>query len=170
MMRRISITGPESTGKSMLAQQLAGRYHTAYVPEAARSYLASLGRSYSYDDLLLIAREQYRLEQEMARKANRYLFCDTDFIVLKIWSIDKFQRCDPWIQEMVLHHRYDLYLLMDTDLSWEPDPQREDPDRREFLFSLYQAELDKLGVDYYIISGMQEERVRNAVRVIPALQ
>ncbi len=166
MIRRISITGPESTGKSMLAQQLAARYQTVYVPEVARTYLDTLGRPYTYDDLLLIAQEQFRLEEEMAGRANRYLFCDTDFIVLKIWSYDKFLKCDPWILEKVRRHRYDRYLLMDIDLPWQPDPQREDPSRRDFLFSLYQAELDRIGADYYIVSGRQEERVENAVRVV----
>ncbi|MBP6978807.1 MAG: ATP-binding protein [Lentimicrobiaceae bacterium] len=150
----------------MLAQQLAERYHTLFVPEVARSYLSSIARPYEYEDLMRIAKEQFRMEEELIRKEKRYLFCDTDFIVLKIWSYDKFRKCDPWILEMVKRHRYDLYLLMDIDLPWEPDPQREDPDRREFLFSLYQSELDRLGVDYYIISGRQEERVENAVRAV----
>ncbi len=166
MIRRISITGPESTGKSTLAQQLAERYRTVFVPEIARSYLDELQRPYSYDDLLIIAKEQYRLEQKLVKTANRYLFCDTDFLVLKIWSIDKFGRCDPWITNKVMHHRYDLYLLTNIDLPWTPDPQREDPHRREFLFNLYQSELDRLGVSYDILSGNQEERIDAAVRII----
>ena len=40
MIKRISITGPESTGKSWLAEQLAGYYQDAWVPEYAREYLA----------------------------------------------------------------------------------------------------------------------------------
>ena len=166
MIRRISITGPESTGKSTLAQQLAERYRTVFVPEVARSYLASIGRPYTYDDLLIIAKEQYRMEQQMAKKASRYLFCDTDFLVLKIWSLDKFGRCEPWILNRVERHRYDLYLLMDIDVPWEPDPQREDPYRREALFGLYQSELEKLGVSYDIVSGKQEERLKRAMAIM----
>lgn len=166
MIRRISITGPESTGKTTLAQQLAERYHTVFVPEVARSYLASIGRPYNYDDLLIIAKEQYRTEQQMAKKADRFLFCDSDFLVLKIWSMDKFGRCEPWILDRVERHRYDLYLLMDIDLPWEPDPQREDPHRREYLFGLYRSELDRLGVDYDIVSGKQAERLEKAMAIM----
>ena len=166
MIRRISITGPESTGKSTLAQQLARRYNTVFVPEVARCILDSLGRHYAYDDLLVIAQKQFRLEERMSEKANRFLFCDSDFLVLKIWSLDKFGRCDPWLLDMAERHRYDLYLLMDIDLHWEPDPQREDPHRRKHLFGLYRSELERLGVSYGIVSGRQEERVVRAVRII----
>ncbi len=166
MIHRISITGPESTGKSTLAQQLAGRYQTVFVPEVARWYLDSLGRYYTYEDLLVIARKQYRLEQRMSEKANQFLFCDSDLLVLKIWSLDKFGQCDPWILDMVGRHRYDLYLLMDIDLPWEPDPHREDPHRREYLFGLYRSELERFGVTYGIVSGKLEERVERAARII----
>lgn len=166
MIRRISITGPESTGKSTLAQQLADRYQTVFVPEVGRYYLDSLARHYNYDDLLVIARKQYRLEQRMSEKAKRILFCDSDFLVLKIWSLDKFGRCDPWILGMVERHRYGLYLLMDIDLPWEPDPQREDPHRREHLFAVYHSELERLGAEFGIVSGKQEERVERAARII----
>jgi nicotinamide riboside kinase len=166
MIHRISITGPESTGKSTLAQQLAGRYRTVYVPEVARPYLDSLGRPYTYDDLLVIARKQFLLEQRMSGRANRFLFCDSDFLVLKIWSLDKFGRCDPWILGRVERHRYGLYLLMDIDLPWEPDPQREDPHRRAYLFGWYRRELERLGVEFEVVSGKQGERVERAVWIV----
>ena len=35
---RIGIIGPESTGKTTLAKDLAERYHGVYVPEYAREY------------------------------------------------------------------------------------------------------------------------------------
>lgn len=164
MIRRISITGPESTGKTILAGQLASAYNTVFVPEYARAYLHSLDRPYNFDDLLIIAREQYNLEQNMMANANRYLFCDTDFIVLKIWSLVKFGRCSSWIMDKAKHHIYDLYLLTYIDLPWESDPQREDPHQRDMLFELYKNELDNLHVNYYIIEGHGESRLDNAIK------
>jgi NadR type nicotinamide-nucleotide adenylyltransferase len=38
-VRRIVVTGPESTGKTTLAQGLAERLATTWVPEYARAYL-----------------------------------------------------------------------------------------------------------------------------------
>ena len=38
-MRRISLTGPESAGKSTLAAQLAAHYGTGFAPDFAREFL-----------------------------------------------------------------------------------------------------------------------------------
>lgn len=168
MIKRIAITGPESTGKTTLAMQLASVYNTVFVPEYARAYLDSLNGPYEFDDLLHIAQEQYILEQRMAAQANRYLFCDTDFIVLKIWSLVKFGQCNSWIIEQAKHHIYDLYLLTSIDLPWEPDSQREDPEQREMLFKLYKNELDNIYVNYHIIKGQGESRLNNAIKCITA--
>ncbi len=165
-MKRIAITGPESTGKSELARQLADHFRTLWVPEAAREYLDHLGRPYVFEDIAKIARQQLDLENRLAEKALNLLFCDTDMLVTKIWSDFKYCRCDPWIEEMVKNHRYDLYLLCNTDLPWEYDPQRENPGEREELFSIYLEELMQLKVEYAIISGTGRERTENAILAV----
>ena len=81
MIKRIAIIGPESTGKSELAQQLARKYKTEWVPEFARFYLDRLGQPYEKHDLLEIAKGQIAWENQKAKFANNYLFCDTNLIV-----------------------------------------------------------------------------------------
>jgi NadR type nicotinamide-nucleotide adenylyltransferase len=163
---RISITGPESTGKSELAKQLAIHYQTIFVPEIARKYLENLGRAYVFEDIAKIAKGQVELEEALAEKAGKILFCDTDLLVTKIWSTFKYGKCDPWVKENVLSHRYDLYLLCDIDLPWAEDPLREHPGKREELFGLYLKELQQLKVDFTIISGKGELRLKNAILAI----
>jgi nicotinamide riboside kinase len=68
-MRRIAITGPESTGKSTLAAMLADHYQTIWIPEFARSYIDGLGRDYTYEDVEIIALEQMKQEDEQIAKA-----------------------------------------------------------------------------------------------------
>ena len=165
-MLRISVTGPESTGKSFLAEQLASHYQTLFVPEVARHYLNHLGRTYFYEDIALIAREQLKMEDQLALKAPGLLFCDTDMLVTKIWSLYKYGKCDPWIEEQARIHRYDLYLLCDIDLPWEDDPLREHPGERKELFEFYKAELEKMGANYSIITGIGEQRLRNAISAV----
>jgi len=63
---RIAITGPESTGKSTLAAQLARHYNALWVPEYARTHLELLNRPYTANDILLIARRQLQAEEETA--------------------------------------------------------------------------------------------------------
>ena len=55
---RIAITGPESTGKTNLAEALALHYNTVWVPEYAREYIANLNRKYTLNDILTIAKRQ----------------------------------------------------------------------------------------------------------------
>jgi NadR type nicotinamide-nucleotide adenylyltransferase len=165
-VRRIAITGPESTGKSQLAGQLAAHFHTVWVPEFSRAYIDSLQRPYDYYDIAAIARGQLRNEEQLAGKASRLLFCDTDFIVTYIWSVFKYNKCDPWVERQINEHRYDLYLLCNTDLPWEPDALREYPEKRSELFSLFKNELEVRGLPYHIVSGTGISRLNNAISIV----
>lgn len=163
---KIAITGPESTGKSILAEQLAEHYHTVWVPEYARAYIDALARPYNQQDILVIAKEQLKSEKAFYLKANSFLFCDTELIVTKIWSEVKYQSCDEWIVTKIIENKYDLFLLCNIDLPWEEDPQREHPHKREYLFNLYRDELNGLNFPYFIISGFGKDRLNNAIQVI----
>ncbi len=170
-IKKVAVTGPESTGKSFLCSELAAHYNTAFVPEYARAYLDKLGRDYIEDDILEIARGQLDKEQKMAagllaRPIRPLLFCDTEFIVAKIWSLHKYNRCHPWILEQIQENTYDLYLLCDIDLPWEPDPQREHPHLRRYFFDWYLKELQSYGFKYAIIRGHNQERVKNGIEVV----
>jgi NadR type nicotinamide-nucleotide adenylyltransferase len=166
MIRKIAITGPESTGKSMLAEQLATHYHTAWVPEYAREYLERLGKPYVEEDILAIARGQVREEDIAMEKADGFLFCDTELIVTKIWSDVKYSRCDPWIPEAIGRRQYDLFLLCDIDLPWQYDPLREHPDQRQYLFDLYFNELTVRKFPFRVVRGTGRARLQNAVSAI----
>lgn len=172
MVRKIAITGPESTGKSMLASQLADHYQTRWVPEFARSYLDSLGMPYQEKDLVTIARGQVEAEKRAAVSladssgCDHFLFCDTELLVIKIWSEVKYGRCDPWILNRLEEQRMDLYLLCYTDIPWEYDPQREHPEMREQLFNLYYNELNERNLNFRVVSGLGDDRLLNAIKLI----
>ena len=166
MIKRIAITGPESTGKSNLAKSLALYFNARMVPEFAREFLNLLDRDYIKEDLLTIAKGQFEREEKIARQTNEFLFVDTDFLVMKIWSLHKYGKCDPWILDKFKNHQYDLYLLCDIDIPWQPDPQREHPDKRQYLFDWYLNELSKTSLNFEIVTGLGDERIENAIRFI----
>ncbi|MFO8087253.1 MAG: ATP-binding protein [Bacteroidales bacterium] len=165
-MKRIVITGPESTGKSWLAKHLAGHYHTVWVPEYARKYIGRLNRPYQQQDILAIAKQQLREEEKTAKHAHNYLFADTSLLVAKIWSDFVFGSCDPWIENKIKEHHYDLYLLCDIDLPWTFDPLREHPHARKELLERYQSELHNRQLPYRFVNGAGQQRLQNAVDII----
>lgn len=165
-MYKIAITGPESTGKSTLSELLANYFNTQWVPEYSRDYLAGLDRPYNMDDILKIAQGQVERENELVLKANKYLFCDTELINTKIWSIHKYNTCPKWIVDSIKTHIYDLYLLCYVDIPWEDDPLRENPREREFFFNWFKKELEAYGFPYIIIKGNIFQRTEDAIKNI----
>jgi len=166
MIIKIVITGPESTGKSWLASQLAQKYNTAWVPEYAREYIDKLNRPYNKADILKIAKRQIENENILLEKADEILFCDTDLTVAKIWSEHVYKSCHEWILKNINKQHYDFYLLCDIDIPWQEDYQREHPHLREYLFGLYKNELENRGVEFEIISGVGQKRLKKAILAI----
>jgi NadR type nicotinamide-nucleotide adenylyltransferase len=170
--KRILILGPESTGKSTLAEKLAEHYSEPWVPEVAREYLEQLDRPYGYDDLLQIGRQQMQLEDEMAAGAKNHLFCDTDLRVIQVWSQHRFGKVDPWVLEEITRRTYDLILLCAPDLPWQEDPLREHPELelRQQFFDVYQQLTQASGFPWVLISGETAERLSTAIQEVDYLK
>jgi len=166
MIRRIVITGAESTGKTTLAKQLASHYNTVWIPEYARGYVENLGRKYNYDDVIHIAEKQIELAGQYEAKADRLIFFDTWLIITKIWFTDVFGTCPAFVDDELKIYNIDLFLVCETDLPWIPDPVRENRDRRDYLSALYKYEIEKYNYKYELISGSNSERFKNAVAAI----
>jgi nicotinamide riboside kinase len=166
MKRKIAIVGPESTGKTTLCRQLADWFVGEWIPEAAREYISACEKPYTKEDVENIARLQIQLEDGMETSLNPWLFCDTNLLVIKIWMEDVFGNCPDWILKECSKRTYDLHLLLKPDLQWEPDPIRENPDRQEYFYKLYQNELQNSGVLWVEISGTGDARLQLAINTV----
>ena len=139
-VKRVLITGAESTGKTTLARELAERFGTAWVPEYAREHLDAKPVAFSgpagvvtLEDLETIARRQGEREDLDAREANRVLFCDTDASVTAIYADRYCGKIPPSITAEVARRRYDLALVTGLDVPFEADRQRDSAHLREDL-------------------------------------
>ena len=168
-VKTIVVTGPESSGKTVLAQQLADYYDDAHLPEYAREYLALKGVNYTEEDGLKIAQEQFRRQKALKEQAKAYLFCDTGLLVTKVWSEYRFKKVDPWIEEVFAADNVDLYILCDCDIPWEYDPLRENPFDRPELFEVYRQHLEAAGKKYVLVSGRHTARLNEAIGEIEKL-
>ena len=167
-MFKIAITGPESTGKSTLSEKLAHHYNTNFVPEYSRSYLENFVGQYTENDVVEIAKGQHNLILEEEKKSSKILIADTEIVVCKIWVEYVFKHSNKVIDEILKQQDFDLYLLCDIDLPWVYDPLRENPDidERKELFEIYRNTLEQMKVPFEIVSGDNEVRVNNAIKVI----
>jgi len=169
LLKRIAIIGPESTGKTWLAKKLSNHYNTEMVSEYAREYFHDKEYDYSPDMLVEIAKGQLRNEADVASLSKNLLFCDTDFIVMKIWSKVVFDFVPGWIEKHVTEHVYDLYLLCYPDLEWEPDPLRSNPHNRQYIYDLFVNELEENNFNYKVVKDIGNNRIRNAVSFVNEL-
>ena len=174
-MFKVAITGPESTGKSTLAEKLAHHYNTNFVPEYSRTYLENFEGRYTEDDVVEIAKGQHNLILEEERKLSAktqqvtsLLIADTEIVVCKIWVEYVFKHSNKVIDEILKQQNFDLYLLCDIDLPWVYDPLRENTnlEERKELFEIYRNTLEQMNLPFEIVSGDNEVRVNNAIKVI----
>ena len=168
---RIVLFGPESTGKTTMSQMLARHYNTVWVPEYARKYLQDKWnnerKTCENADLVPIAKGQIRLENFLARRADKVLICDTDLLETKVYSEEYYGgHVDPDLEEAALSNSYDLYLLTYIDTPWEEDDLRDRPDQRLEMFQAFENTLKKYDRPYILLRGSKKERFKTAVHEI----
>ncbi len=157
---KIAIVGPESTGKSSMAQYLAQELNTWSVPEYARYYCKNLERQYTFQDELNMFYGQIALEDAFLAMNPEVLVCDTTFLTVKIWSDHLFHHSAEEVLQELSSRSYDLYLLMNIDLPWVDDPLRDFPNDRAHFLSVWEKELANLSAEVVLISGLGEERMQ----------
>jgi len=166
-LRRVSVFGPESTGKTSLAAQLAERYQTVWVPEYARTHLeAHRITAPSPADLAIIAGGQVACEDALALEARRLLITDTDPLLTCVWSEVLFGAVPPALAGVAAGRRYDLTLLLEVDLPWIADPVRYLPGERRGFFERCAAALDAAGRRTVVIRGDGAARLAAAAHAI----
>ncbi|MFW0739556.1 DUF4301 family protein [Flavobacterium sp. T12S277] len=170
---KIALFGPESTGKTTLAKQLSEYYETEWVPEFARDYLQEKWEENQHicvaEDMLPIAYGQVALENQKLSLSKKYLFCDTNLMVTKVFSEMYYGFCDPLLNEAALEHEYDLFFLTDIDVPWEKDDIRDTPEGRETVFSVFKQTLIDTKKPFITLSGNKESRLAKAVAIVEQL-
>jgi HTH-type transcriptional repressor of NAD biosynthesis genes len=170
--KRICLVGAESTGKTTLAQMLAERYQTVWVPEYGREYserkLTEDGEcNWLSEEFTLIAETQCERENEAARLANKVLICDTDAFATGVWHRRYMGERSPEVEAIAAgHRRPDLYLLTNVDTPFVQDGTRDGELIREWMHETFVAELAAQLRPFRLLSGSLQERFREAVEFI----
>ena len=168
---KVVLFGPESTGKTTLSEQLARHYNTVWVAEYAREYLQDKWNNYrktcENSDLIPIAEGQMKFENQLAKKADNVLICDTDLLETKVYSEEYYGGfVNPLLDEAAVENTYDLYLLTYIDTPWEADDLRDKPELRKEMFDAFESALKKYNRPYILLKGDKKTRLKLATQAI----
>lgn len=176
MPRRLVVFGPESTGKTTLAQALAQWLACPWSKEYVREYWEAHEGRIGPADLEAIARGQVAAEEEAWAQAAGldWVVHDTDLLTCLLWDDLLFPgACPPTVRAQVepRTRAVALYLFCQTDLPFEPDPQRCFPDEqgRSLCLHLWHQALVSRGLPFVEISGTQEQRLQAALEALRLL-
>jgi len=168
---KIVLFGPESTGKTTLSRHLARHYNTVWAPEFARDYLQKKWnnerKTCEANDLIPIAIGQMKLENKLAKKADKILICDTDLLETKVYSEEYYGGfVDEKLDKAAKENTYELYLLTYIDTPWEEDDLRDRPEQRLEMFNAFESALKKHNRPYLLLKGDKKTRLKKAIKAI----
>lgn len=177
---KIVLFGPESTGKTALAQALAAHFDTTWIPEFARQYLEnkqlyyqSLGITSNEicleEDILPIVKGQIESEIVALSIADKVLFFDTNPVQTRVYVQHYYARYYDWLDIMIENRTYDYYLLTNLDVAWQADPLRDRPDKRQLMFELFKNELIANNLPFSEVTGTGNTRINNAIAIVNLL-
>ncbi len=168
---KVVLFGPESTGKTTLSRHLAHHYNTVWTPEFAENIYKKKWnkerKTCEVEDLLPIAVGQMKLENRLAKRADKVLICDTDLLETKVYSEEFYDGfVDEALNKAATENTYDIYLLTYIDTPWEDDDLRDRPGLRLEMFNAFEKSLIDNNRPYIVLKGDKETRLKNAVETI----
>ncbi|MCC6318050.1 MAG: ATP-binding protein [Gemmatimonadaceae bacterium] len=167
MTRRIVVTGPESTGKTTLARDLARSLHTIWVPEYARDYAASRSEL-TAADVEPIGRGQAAREDAILSEQPSLadVVLDTDLLSTTVYAEHYYGSCPRWVWTEAQRRLGALYLLCDVDLAWVADGVRDQPEARTELHQCFGRRLQEFGARVLPVAGVGPVRLQVALAAV----
>jgi nicotinamide riboside kinase len=160
-MKVLVLTGPESSGKSWLAEEIQRQFGGVLVGEYVRQYIDEVQQDTVYADINVIAREQLAREDAARAVKPALLILDTHLLSNILWSRTLFNDCPAWLEAALAERQYDLHLLLSPDgVEWVGDGQRCQPDlgERQAFFEASRQWLVAHGQPFAVIEGSWSDR------------
>ena len=170
----ICLIGAESTGKTTLAQALAAHFDCPWTPEYLREFCVSRRRTPTRYEQSLILETQVIHESAgliSARIVNApYVFCDTAPLLTAIYSAFVFGDDSLFLRARELQTRYALTLVLQPDIAWVADEQRDGAHVRQPINAMIADELTALNLPTARIAGQGDARFAASLAAITALR
>lgn len=170
----IALIGPESSGKTTLAQALADTLPAIWVPERLREFCEALGRTPRADEQEGLMREQIGLERDALARARAgrqaYVLCDSTPLVTALYSLEFFGDASLFDRAVAHQREYALTIRTAIDIAWVADGiQRDGPEVRARFDALLARVLRDHGIAHTTVAGSLPDRVDRALAAIDAL-
>ena len=170
----ICLIGAESTGKTTLAQALAAHFDCPWTPEYLREFCESRRRTPTrYEQSLIL--ETHVIHESAALISARivnapYVFCDTAPLLTAIYSAFVFGDDSLFPRARELQTRYALTLVLQPDIAWVADEQRDGAHVRQPINAMIADELTALNLPTARIAGQGDARFAASLAAITALR
>ena len=164
LVANIVFLGAPSTGKTTLAQALAERFGTVWMPEYGREYWEAhhVERRLTPAQLVEIADGHIEREERLLWEANRYLFTDTNALTTRIFAQSYHGGVLPRLSELAdaCAARYDLTFVCDTDIPYADTWDRSGADDRGVFQKRILGDLAARHIPYFLVRGDLDARLR----------
>ncbi len=167
-VKRIVVTGAESTGSTTLSEALAAELGCEWVPEYGRAYTAERAGGppapWRDEEFQVIAERQNALENDAAARAESdWLVCDTDALATVIWQERYMGRSTAPVQAAA-EAQVTPYvrILTGDEIPFEDDGQRDGAHIRHAMQARFREALagpEGRGVPWIEVRGSVAERL-----------
>ena len=166
-IKRIVFMGAPSTGKTTIAKKVAEYFDTAFVEEYGREYWLKhqVNRLLTQQQLLHIAEEQIRIEDEAIKNANRFLIVDTNALTTWHFALDYYGEALPELDKLAdeSKDRFDVVFLCKDDIPFEDTWERSGNVKRSAFQTFITDQLHLRGIDYTELAGSVDERLETVL-------
>ena len=154
--RTVTLFGAESCGKTTVSRLLAGRVGGHWVPEWARGYLEAAGPEITEAKMARIIDGQHASQAAVARFGDRpFVIRDTDLLTTLGYH-QLYRGGHPErLADLVRATRADLYVVMNDEIPFVPDPQRYGGDRRETGTAFWLDLLARFGCRHHRVRAVR---------------
>ena len=175
LIKKVVFLGAPSTGKTTLASLMAKKLNTAWMPEYGREYWEKhqKERRLSPDQLLEIANEHIKRENELVKQAKNYLFVDTNALTTSHFAHYYHGGALPELSALAdkSRQRYQQFFLCEDDIPYDDTWDRSGQANRSSFQHQLKQELETRGIDHTILTGSIEQRVSQIEKtLVPPIQ
>lgn len=163
LIQKVVFMGAPSTGKTTLAQALAQKFSTNWMPEYGREYWEKnqTNRRLTSDQLVEIAEGHLEREEALLLDCNKFLFVDTNAITTYLFAVYYHGDVHPQLAELAnqIRNRYSHTFVCGDDIPYDNTWCRSGKVNRKEFQQKTLAELERREVPFTILPALHTKRI-----------